>query len=438
MLQKGDVYIADGFGKVADGTLIGDNLGNSIFAKTGTGVVFDAGARDLDGLKKIEGFNACVRGWDPSFLKNVILSSINRPIRIGPTTVLPGDVILARREGVIVIPPHLAEEVVVTAEIVALKDEFGHLRLKAGSLHARPDRRPLDRTHQGRLLQVAGVTPGQAADPGRADREASLMRRIEATRPARYSPARIARMRRPTIASSPGSIIQTPMPSSRTRAGGDLDAGRALAELLDHAPRRRRRASGSPSVIRRCGTALAISGTWTSVLDVGEFLEGLGDPAAARLPFLPDRGVVLLQVGLEGHQHADDLFLVDLVGPAEGVAVGAVVEPGRLDQVLAAQQQARRLRPAQALAAGEADQVEPHLGVSPEVLDRRDVRGRVDQRRDVVLLGDLDEFLVVDLPLGVGEVEEEHHRGPSLIAFSSSSRVSTSIIFTPALRMAWS
>ena len=47
-------------------------------------------------------------------------------------TVLPGDVILARREGVIVIPPHLVEEVVVTAEIVALKDEFGHLRLRAG------------------------------------------------------------------------------------------------------------------------------------------------------------------------------------------------------------------------------------------------------------------------------------------------------------------
>jgi regulator of RNase E activity RraA len=132
MLTKGDVYIADGFGKVADGTLIGDNLGNSIYAKTGTGVVFDAGARDPDGLKKIEGFNAYVRGWDPSFLKNVVLSSINRPIRIGAATVLPGDVILARHEGVIAIPAHLAEEVVVTAEVVALKDEFGHLRLKEG------------------------------------------------------------------------------------------------------------------------------------------------------------------------------------------------------------------------------------------------------------------------------------------------------------------
>jgi 4-hydroxy-4-methyl-2-oxoglutarate aldolase len=132
MLQPGDVYIADGYGKVADGTLIGDNLGNAIYARTGTGVVFDAGARDPDGLKKIDGFNAFVRGWDPSFLKNSVLSSINRPIRIGRVTVLPGDVIVAKREGVIAIPAHLAEEVVVTAEIVALKDEFGHARLREG------------------------------------------------------------------------------------------------------------------------------------------------------------------------------------------------------------------------------------------------------------------------------------------------------------------
>ena len=34
MLQLGDVYVADGCGKIADGTLIGDNLGNAIYAKT--------------------------------------------------------------------------------------------------------------------------------------------------------------------------------------------------------------------------------------------------------------------------------------------------------------------------------------------------------------------------------------------------------------------
>ena len=58
--------------------------------------------------------------------------SINRPIRIGRVTVMPGDVVLARQEGVILVPPHLAEEVVVTSEVVALKDAFGHERLRAG------------------------------------------------------------------------------------------------------------------------------------------------------------------------------------------------------------------------------------------------------------------------------------------------------------------
>ena len=68
MLQNGDVYVADCFGKVIDGTLIGDNLGNAIYSKTRTGVVFDASSRDLEGLSKIDGFNAFVRDWNPSLV----------------------------------------------------------------------------------------------------------------------------------------------------------------------------------------------------------------------------------------------------------------------------------------------------------------------------------------------------------------------------------
>lgn len=132
VLQKGDVYVAAGFGKVHDGTLIGDNLGNAIYSKTGTGVVFDGGSRDLPGLQRIEGFNAFVRGWDPTVMKDMVMASINDPIRIGKITVLPGDVILANAEGMMAIPAHLAEEVVVTAEVVALKDRFGHARLREG------------------------------------------------------------------------------------------------------------------------------------------------------------------------------------------------------------------------------------------------------------------------------------------------------------------
>jgi regulator of RNase E activity RraA len=131
-LQMGDVYVADGYGKIVDGTLIGDNLGNSIYAKSGNGVVFDGSLRDLDGLSKIEGFNAFVRGWDPSFIKDMILSGLNTPIRIGRATVLPGDVVLAKREGVVFIPAHLAEKVITNAEFVALKDQYGHQMLREG------------------------------------------------------------------------------------------------------------------------------------------------------------------------------------------------------------------------------------------------------------------------------------------------------------------
>ena len=119
-LQQGDIYVADGFGKIVNGTLIGDNLGNAIYANSGNGVIFDGSVRDMEGLEHIEGFNAFVRGWDPSAIKNMMLTGLNTPIRIGLATVMPGDLVLAKREGVIFIPAHLVEEVITTAEFVAL------------------------------------------------------------------------------------------------------------------------------------------------------------------------------------------------------------------------------------------------------------------------------------------------------------------------------
>ena len=131
-LQPGDVYVADGMGKIADGTLIGDNLGNAIFAKSGNGVIFDGSLRDLEGLERIEGFNAFVRGWHPSYIQEMMLGGLNVPVRIGEAVVLPGDVVLAKRTGVLFIPAHLAEEVVERAEIVTLRDRFGIQRLREG------------------------------------------------------------------------------------------------------------------------------------------------------------------------------------------------------------------------------------------------------------------------------------------------------------------
>jgi len=133
VLKKGDVYVADGFGKIKGGTLIGDNLGNSIFNKSGNGVIFDGSARDLQGLKSISGFNAFVRDFDPSYLEEMVLMGLNTPIRIGHAIVMPGDLVISEKEGVLFIPAHLAEKVVATAEFIALRDDFGHAMLKSGT-----------------------------------------------------------------------------------------------------------------------------------------------------------------------------------------------------------------------------------------------------------------------------------------------------------------
>ena len=130
ILRPGDIYVADGYGRVIDGTLIGSNLGNAIYANSSNGVVFDGGVRDVAGLMDIEGFNGWWRGQDPSYLQEQMLTQINTPIRIGRATVLPGDVVLANRHGVVFIPSHLVANLVLSSEVVSLRDQFGFQRLR--------------------------------------------------------------------------------------------------------------------------------------------------------------------------------------------------------------------------------------------------------------------------------------------------------------------
>lgn len=132
VLKDGDVYVADSYGKIVDGTLIGDNLGNAIYAKSHRGVIFYGSVRDVEGLDDIKGFNSWTKGNDPSYIQQMMLSGINVPVRIGRATVLPGDAVLAKKYGVVFIPAHLLDTVVLNAEFISLRDQFGHQRLREG------------------------------------------------------------------------------------------------------------------------------------------------------------------------------------------------------------------------------------------------------------------------------------------------------------------
>lgn len=129
-LVEGDVYVADGYGKPSYGTVIGSNLGSGVYNRSKNGVVIYGHVRDMEGLRAIDGFQGWIKGSDPSYMRKTILTSINAPIRIGQATVLPGDAVLAKRDGVIFIPAHLVEHIVLTGEVTALFDVFGQQMIK--------------------------------------------------------------------------------------------------------------------------------------------------------------------------------------------------------------------------------------------------------------------------------------------------------------------
>jgi 4-hydroxy-4-methyl-2-oxoglutarate aldolase len=132
-LQPGDVLVVDLFGKY---NFMGDNLATAVFAKSKNGIVVDGGIRDLTGAQRIEGFQGFVRYFHPSSItrgvRNVMLMGINVPIRIGETTVVPGDVVLGDPEGLMFIPAHLAQRVADNAEQAHLRDEWGQMLIREG------------------------------------------------------------------------------------------------------------------------------------------------------------------------------------------------------------------------------------------------------------------------------------------------------------------
>jgi hypothetical protein len=127
VLKDGDIYVADSYGKVVDGTLIGDNLGNAIYAKSHKGVVFYGSVRDIEGLDEIKGFNGWIKGYDPSYIQQMM--QYQCPVRIGRATVLPE---LSAKKEVSYLFLRNSCRTWFKFEFVQLRDDFGHQRLREG------------------------------------------------------------------------------------------------------------------------------------------------------------------------------------------------------------------------------------------------------------------------------------------------------------------
>jgi regulator of RNase E activity RraA len=125
-LVKGDVYVANVCEGYLDASSVGDNMSTTIFTKTGNGAIIRGTVRDVEGNMQIKGYNVFARDFRPEANSSNMVIGVNGPIQIGYVTVMPGDVVLAKREGVIFIPAHLATKVVESSEKTRMQDVFAH------------------------------------------------------------------------------------------------------------------------------------------------------------------------------------------------------------------------------------------------------------------------------------------------------------------------
>jgi regulator of RNase E activity RraA len=132
MLQPGDVFVVDLFGKGQDGTIVGDNLFYYIMKATkGGGLVVDGAIRDLEGISDME-MPAYFRHAHPTPIGNVMLTGINIPVRIGNVTVMPGDMVFGDPEGIYFVPPHLVKAMVDNADVIHIHDEWTRKKFDEG------------------------------------------------------------------------------------------------------------------------------------------------------------------------------------------------------------------------------------------------------------------------------------------------------------------
>jgi regulator of RNase E activity RraA len=131
-LQPGDVLVVDLFGKEEEGTIVGDNLFYYILKATHAGgLVVDGSIRDLEGIAEMD-MPAYYRHSHPTPIRNVMLTGINIPIRVGGVTVMPGDMVFGDREGVYFIPPQFVEEILDNADRIHIHDEWTRKKFDEG------------------------------------------------------------------------------------------------------------------------------------------------------------------------------------------------------------------------------------------------------------------------------------------------------------------
>ena len=130
--QPGDIVVVDARGDMASG-VFGEMMLTYFMGRGGIGVVIDGCIRDSPTAKEL-GLGLWLRGVTPNYhtQTDIFPFAVNVPIACGNTLVMPGDIIVADDDGVVVVPIKLAPELLKKASEHHEWEEFSRMRLAEG------------------------------------------------------------------------------------------------------------------------------------------------------------------------------------------------------------------------------------------------------------------------------------------------------------------
>jgi regulator of RNase E activity RraA len=130
--QPGDIVVVDARGDLGSG-VFGEMMLTYFSGRGGLGVIIDGCIRDYPKAKDL-GLGLWLRGVSPNFhtQTNIFPFAVNVPIACSNTLVMPGDIIVADDDGVVVVPIKLAPELLKRASEHAEWEEFSRMRLAEG------------------------------------------------------------------------------------------------------------------------------------------------------------------------------------------------------------------------------------------------------------------------------------------------------------------